>query len=216
MYIPDDIWLNILKFLNINELVNICQANKRVYNLCETYPNFLYKEMLKERGFTNFEKFNTDVFLNFSKLDANLNLSIENVIYAYEYRLGNVLMFLLDNFKITNYAEELTQKELAETIHRCWMYYFRDTRYDNINITPRQQMLLLEVIRFNTIDSKNVNIPKDIPENYIRYIYNKLYLKMELQSMGSLFFHIAVMKNDWNYVLSMIDIIGMEYYEDAY
>jgi len=216
MYVPDDIWLNILKFLDLNDLINVCQANKHIYNLCENYPNFLYKEMLKQRGFTNFEKFNIDVFLNFSKLDSTLSLNIANVIYAYEYRLGDVLLFLLDNFQITNYVEELTQKEIAESVHMCWMHYFRDTRYETITITPLQQMLLIELIRFNVIDSKNVNAPKDISENYIRYIYNKLYLKIELQSMGSLFFHIAVMKKDWNYVLSMIDIIGMEYYEDAY
>jgi hypothetical protein len=216
MYIHNDIWFNILKFLDLEDLISVCQANKHVYDLCEKYPNYIYKEILKQKGFTNFEKFNIDVFLNFSKLDAKLNLTIANVIYAYEHRLGNVLVFLLDNFKITRYSEELTQKELAENIHQCWMYYFRDTGYDTITITERQKLLLLELIRFNVVESKDVNIPKEMPKNYIPYIYNKLYSKIELQSMGSLFFHIAIMKNDWDYVLNTIDIIGMEYYEDAY
>lgn len=216
MNIPDDIWLNIIKFLDVQDVITLGETYKRVWDLCERYPLFIYKEILKQKGFVNFDNFTIDMFTTFCKLDPLLKLSTSNLLYAYESKLVNVVIFLLDNLPKTSYILEMEQKNIAEYIHRCWTFYFRDIRYDVMNITQLYDNLLIELIRFNVLELNSVKIPISISDENKKYIYNKICSKIEFQSMGSLFFHIAIMQNNWEYILDTIDIIGLEYYEDAY
>jgi hypothetical protein len=172
--------------------------------------------MLRVRGFRNFENFNIEMFINFCKIDFELKLNVFNVLYAYEIGYIDVVKFLLDNInKKTSVFDKLDMKKIAEYVHSYWSYNFKGIGYlfDN----SIQGELMIYLIDFNINKVKDIEIPDDI--NKYSYTLNKIYTKIDFQSMTTLFLNIAVIKNDWEYIKNAaisIDIIGMGYYEDIY
>jgi len=215
-YIPDEVWICIIRYLDLKDVINICNVYNRLQNLCDTYPCHIYKEMLRVRGFRNFENFNIEMFINFCKIDFELKLNVFNVLYAYEIGYIDVVKFLLDNInKKTSVFDKLDMKKIAEYVHSYWSYNFKGIGYlfDN----SIQGELMIYLIDFNINKVKDIEIPDDI--NKYSYTLNKIYTKIDFQSMTTLFLNIAVIKNDWEYIKNAaisIDIIGMGYYEDIY
>ena len=215
-YISDDIWIYIIKFLDIRDLINVCSVSNRLRKLCESYPNHIYKDLLRCKGFYNLENFNVETFLNLCQIDIELKLNVFNVLYAYENGYIDVVKLLLSNInkKCDNY-DKLTTNKIAEYIHSYWSYNFKGMGY--LLDESIQEELVIGLIDFNVNYVRDVIIPDDINKN--AYTISKLYVKIDFQSMTNLFLNISVIKNDWEYVKTSaisIDIIGMGYYEDAY
>lgn len=222
MTLPDDIWFNIIKYLDIVDIITLCKCNKRLHYLCEHNSNFIFKEILRVKKFYNFDKFNMNMFTNFVQLDKSLRLNSSNLLLAYEMNLINVVEFLLDNLPVSTDYKLMNTQRIAQHIHAYWCFYMRDLDvYDQETcIVPMQENLIISIIRFNINETKKVKIPDNLI-NLKGRILSKLYSKIDFQSMANLYFHISILKNDWeyisnNYMNESIDIIGFEYYEDAY
>lgn len=216
IYIPDELWICILKYLDLKDLIKICSVYKRFEQLCNENPCYIYKEMLRVRGFRHFEHFTVEMFINFCKIDIELKLTVFNLLYAYETGHLDVVRFLLDNInKTTSVFDKLDMKKIAEYVHAYWSYNFKGIGY--LFDEDIQEELMIYFIDFNINKIRTIEIPSDVNKN--SYTLNKIYTKIDFQSMTNLFLNIAVMKNDWEYVKNAaisIDIIGMGYYEDAY
>lgn len=217
MNVPDDIWFNIIKYLDIVDMLQLFKCNKRLYYLCENNSNFIFKEVLRVKQYYNFNKFNLSMFTNFLQLDKSLKLSASNLLLAYEMGLMDVVEFLLDNLPVSTDYKLMNTQRIAQHIHAYWCFYMRDMDVyeQETEIVPMQENLIISIIRFNINEAKKVKIPDSLIT--IRsHILSKLYFKIDFQSMATLHFHIAVFKNEWDYVKESVDIIGLQYYEDAY
>jgi hypothetical protein len=217
MDLPNEIWIDIIKNLDIVDIINLCKCNKRLNSLCETNSTFIFKEILRVKKFYNFDKFNVNMFTNFVQLDKSLRLNSSNLLLAYEMGLMDVVEFLLDNLPVFIDYKLMHTQRITQHIHAYWCFYMRDldVYHEETDILPIQENLIISIIRFNIKEAKNTTIPDNITT--IRsHILSKLYYKIDFQSMANLYFHISIMKSDWNYIQDSIDIIGLQYYEDAY
>jgi hypothetical protein len=214
MRLPTEIWISIIKYIEINDLINLCAAYKQISILCEAYPCNIYKEILRCKGFHKFKKFNINVFTNFCKIDSKLLLNAYNILYAYECGYIDVVKFLLDNIKKSKLYESLDTQKIAENVHSYWSFQFRGIGM--VMDVSVQEELLISLIDFNINKSNIIDIPDKVSKYLHNTILQKLHMKIDFQSMTSLFFNISVLKNDWKYIEDTMDIIGLQYYEDAY
>lgn len=214
MFFPGEIWISIIKHLEVKDFLNLCDAYKYIEILCESYPCHIYKEILRTKGFYNFDKFTIDVFMNFCKIDSRLLLNTYNIMYAYECGCIDVVKFLLDNIKISKLYESLDTKKIAEHVHSYWSFNFRGIGM--LMGETSQEKLIVSLIDFNVNTSNKICVPDDVSKYLHNTILQKLNMKIDFQSMTSLFFHISIFKNDWKYIEETMDIIGLQYYEDAY
>lgn len=216
--LPEEIWVSIIKNLEIKDIISISRINKKVLYVCENYPLHIYKELLRNRGITNFENFNTSVFMNFCKIDSRLNLSVSNLLYAYEWGLIDVVKFLLDNLnKKDTHFNKLETNKIVQYIHSYWNLEFKGIGYLLDKVL--QEELLIYLLDFNINKSDKVEIPIELYGKKRLYPFKKIYSKIDFQSISTLFLYISVIKNEWEYVKTAVttyDIIGMGYYEDAY
>ena len=177
--LPNEIVLEILQKLNVNELIEMCNSDKRIFSICKNNTKYLAKKLLLNIP-TNKNNFYIDV----PNVDYHeiLSFFVKNKLIR-----DNHLQSLINFQDNSNFVQLLTPNVLNFFIGNGLDIY----QYNYLALALLRKQLSLSAVKY-LIEDKNVKVDKSIIDkclynfDFVKYFVEKDY-KISYNTLKSLF-----------------------------